>query len=224
MPPILVAFLFSMKLSGFYGDGTTPLESDLFYRINPKSENPAYYLRIRTGKVNAEFEPDRARLIEADVYASNKKTIVQRIHFYPMAKNLDTGLYEGGDVLAKGVDQGDFNFDGYLDFEGWLWEEGGSGGCPAIHYLFDPKLKRYVGCQQLDQLISTGFDDQEEVVRSYGRGGGMYSTAETYKWIKGKLVLLKKVERSRDDKGYYTEYSDFSISGHPHVCRVYLQQ
>jgi hypothetical protein len=215
----------AFRMTGFYGDGTTQVEPDLFYRINPKREKQAYYLRIQTALTKTIVGDERSQLVEADVFGANKETILQRIHFGPTTKEHLSEPGACADVLAEGVDQADFNFDGYLDFEGWLWEQGGSGGCPAIHFLFDPRTHRYVDSPQLDQLISTSFDDQEKVVRSYSRGGGMDSTAETYHWKGDKLVLLKRVKRDRDDKkGYYTEYSVFSDPNAPKIRRVYLNQ
>jgi len=219
----LVRVVLLLRAAGTPGDGTSPLDADTFYRINPKSEKTPYYLFIKTDAIRTDIGDDRAYLTEVDVFASDKKTVLQRISF-PI-KSVPSENGDGAVVLATGVDQGDFNFDGYLDFEGWLWEEGGSGGCPSIHFIFDPKTHRYVDSAQLDQLISTGFDGQEKIVHSYSRGGGMYSTAESYRWKGDKLVLLKRVKRDRDDKkGYYTEYSDFSDPGSPKVRRVYLNQ
>jgi hypothetical protein len=218
----IASMALALRLAGFPNDGTTPVDSNTFYRINPKGEKQAYYLRIQTALSRAIVGDERDQLVEADVYASNKKTILQKIHFGPTTKEHLSDPGACADVLAEGVDQADFNFDGYIDFEGWLWEEGGSGGCPAIHFLFDSKTHRYVDSPQLDHLLSTGFDDQEKVVRSYSRGGGMYSDASTYRWSGNKLVLVSEVKRDRDAKGYYTEYSNFAVSGHPKVKRVYL--
>jgi hypothetical protein len=222
-PLALAALILALHLSGFYGDGTIPVEADTFYRINPKKEARAYYLRIKVELRPTLGGDEREQLSEADVYAADKKIVLQRIRFGPAAST-DPEMGMGESVLAEAVDQADFNFDGYLDFEGLLWEEGGSGGCPALHFLFDPKTHRYVSSPQLNELWNTGFDDQEKVVRSYNRGGGMYSDARTYRWSGGKLVLVSEVKRSSDKKGYYTEYSDFSVAGQPKVQRSYLSQ
>lgn len=218
----IASLALALRLAGFPNDGTTPVDADTFYRINPKSEKTAYYLLIKTDATRFNAGDDRAFLTEADVVASNKKTILQRISF-PI-KSVPSENGDGAVVLANGVDQGDFNFDGYLDFEGWMFEEGGSGGAPAVHFLFDPKTHRYLANSQLDQLWNTGYDDQQKVVRSYNRGGGMYSDAETWQWAGSKLVLVSEVKRDRDAKGYYTEYSNFSAQEHPKVQRVYLSQ
>jgi hypothetical protein len=169
-PLALAALILALHLSGFYGDGTIPVEADTFYRINPKKEARAYYLRIKVELRPTLGGDEREQLSEADVYAADKKIVLQRIRFGPAAST-DPEMGMGESVLAEAVDQADFNFDGYLDFEGLLWEEGGSGGCPALHFLFDPKTHRYVSSPQLNELWNTGFDDQEKVVRSYNRGG-----------------------------------------------------
>ena len=219
---VIASLALALRLAGFPNDGTTPVEANTFYRINPKSEKHAYHLLIRTAPTRADVGDDRLYLTEVDVFGSDKKLVLQRISF-PI-KNVPSENGDGAVVLSTGIDQGDFNFDGYLDVEGWMFEQGGSGGCPAIHFLFDPKTHRYVDSPQLDKLWSTGFDDQEKLVRSYTRGGGMYSDARAYRWRGSKLVLVNEVKRDRDDKGYYTEYSNFTVPGHPKVRRVYLSQ
>ncbi len=221
---VLSSVALSLRLASLPGDGTLSGDADTFYRINPKSEKTAYYLRVQSDYRDTVTGEQRVLLSEADVYAADKKTVLQRIPFGSQAHQLsDPGA--GAEILDTGIDQGDFNFDGYLDFEGWLFEQGGSGGCPSLHFLFDPNTHRYLDSPPLDKLWSTGFDAEERVVRSYTRGGGMYSTAETYRWKGAKLVLVKRVKRDRDDKkGYYTEYSDFSKPGAPKVRRVYLNQ
>ena len=78
-----------------------------------------------------------------------------------------------------------------------------------VHFLYDPKTRRYVRCPQLDALPSPYPDYEEKVITSYGRGGGMYSRAQKHRWDEGKLLLISEVWRDKDEKGYFTEYSTF---------------
>lgn len=203
---LLVGFLLTA-----WGDDHPPLESGLLYRVHLKSKQPCEYLKVILEPSPTEFRPRKVRLVKALLLAPNKITVLQRLP--------EKGAFEFDGSTAE---QGDFNFDGWLDFRTCLWGESGSGGHFYIHYLFDPKTKRYVQSKELDALSSPKPDYDEKVIYSYARNGGMSSLRQKYQWSDGKLILLSEVLRNSDEKGFFTEYSVYKNGKKIRSEKVYL--
>jgi hypothetical protein len=173
------------------------LESGMLYRVRMDRKLPCEFLQITLAPSPTEFRPQKKSLVKVLLLAFDRKSVLQR--------------FSESDLSFDGssAEQEDFNFDGYRDFRTFLWQESGSGGRCFAHYLFDPRTRRYKESPELDELMSPYPDYQKKTVRSYSRGGGMYSTAREHRWVKGKLIVLSEVWRDRDEKGWFTEYSDF---------------
>jgi hypothetical protein len=164
-PLALAALILALHLSSFYGDGTIPVEADTFYRINPKKEARAYYLRIKVELRPTLGGDEREQLSEADVYAADKKIVLQRIRFGPAAST-DPEMGMGESVLAEAVDQADFNFDGYLVLKDCF----GKRAARAVVLLCTSCLiqKRIVMCQ-VPSSMSCGIPASMIKRKSYAR-------------------------------------------------------
>jgi len=109
------------------------LESGMLYRVRMEGKLPCEYLQVTMESSPSDFRPDKQRLAKVLLLAADKKTVLQRIT----------------DITFDGctAEQDDFNFDGYRDFRSFLWQESGSGGHFYRHFVFDPKIRRYVSCR-----------------------------------------------------------------------------
>ena len=205
---IVILFAAMLPLYGGMYDEADMLESGKLYRVRTDRKLPCEYLQITLADNPAEFRPDKKRLVRVLLLGSDKKTVLQR---------LDVNEFDGCTA-----EQGDFNFDGYRDFRSFLWEQSGTGGRYFVHFIFDPKKRRYVSCPELDKLSTPYPDYQRKLIMSYSRGGGMYSVAQEHQWVNGKLVVVSEVWRGSDDEGWFTEYSTFENGVKKHSKRIHL--
>lgn len=85
----------------------------------------------------------------------------------------------------------DANFDGHLDIS--LPTQNGGAGPNSSEYffLFDAKTKRFNFNQALSDLFIAQFDPKNKEVTSSWRGSCCDHGSETYRFIKGKMVLVK---------------------------------
>jgi hypothetical protein len=183
------------------------LESGLLYGVRMDGHRPCEFLQITLVPDPIDCRPQQRRLTKVLLLANDKKSVLQRL--------------SDSDLSGYGAEQEDLNFDGYRDFRSFI--SGGTGGRTFKHYLFDPKMRRYKASPELDCLVSPYPDYQEKIIRSYSRGGGMYSTAREHQWVNGKLIVLCEVWRDRDEKGWFTEYSDFKDGVKIRSRRMYLK-
>ncbi len=85
----------------------------------------------------------------------------------------------------------DANFDGYLDIS--LPTQNGGAGPNRTEYffLFDARTKKFKFDQAFSDLVAAQFDPKHKEVTSSWRGSCCEHGSETYRFIKGKMVLVK---------------------------------
>jgi hypothetical protein len=203
---VILAVITLSSYGGMYDED--PLESGLLYRVRMDGKLPCEYLQVTLSPNPSEFRPAAQKLVKVLLLDSDKKTILQRFN-------------EKDFIGGSTTDGGDFNFDGYRDFRSMLREHSGRGGRFFTHYTFDPKTRRYLPCQELNDLSSPYPDYQKKLMTSLSRGGGMYSHHREYRWVGEKLEVVSEVWRDGDDKGWFTEYSTFENGIKKKSKRVY---
>ncbi len=101
----------------------------------------------------------------------------------------------------------DANFDGYLDLQVQM----GMGAGPNIfysYYLWNKDTSKYVLNKELSQLTSTKFDSiNKTVTLENSSQAGAYYIQIVYKFLDGKLTLIKETERIADTEKKLFNYT-----------------
>jgi hypothetical protein len=101
----------------------------------------------------------------------------------------------------------DLNFDGWQDMEIVPFVAAGPG-IPCIVWLWDAGGKQFVHDKTLSELVNVESDGEAKVIKSHYRVNASQYGEDYYKYIDGKLTLVKSVAwiyLDGDDKGMVEE-------------------
>jgi hypothetical protein len=90
----------------------------------------------------------------------------------------------------------DLNFDGYQDLLLLAWE-GATGNRGYSVWIFDPPTGRFVPNRELSGVSNPTPRPECQVISTFERGGaaGMEFVRDSYRWIDGKAVLVRRVDQ-----------------------------
>lgn len=91
----------------------------------------------------------------------------------------------------------DINFDGYKDIRVQCGTPPGPN-IPYYYWLWDENSSRYVPNKELEEIVSPEINYKNETITSFNRGSASDSRERVYKYIDGKLRLIKETERLAD--------------------------
>jgi hypothetical protein len=166
---------------------------------------------IRSAKINkslpeymfwiwGEIDDNFLKVSEIQIYEGTKKDkLIQKIDIEDA--NVPDSLENGG------VEFVDANFDGYLDLQVQM----GMGAGPNISYsywLWNKDKSKYIQSQELSELTSTKFYNVNKTITSENSSqAGAYYTESVYKYLYGKLTLIKFTERIADTEKKLFNYT-----------------
>lgn len=142
------------------------------------------YGRAASQKPSSTFNTDKIEIYNA----VNKGKLIQEIEI----KEAQTW---NGRTL--GVEFEDMNFDGYLDFRVQAWIPAGPN-TPYLYWLWDPKSASFISNTSLEEITSPVFDAKNQTIQSNVRESAASYSDNTYKYINGIPVLVKRIERKAD--------------------------
>jgi len=110
----------------------------------------------------------------------------------------------------------DINFDGYNDFKFTCWR--GATGNEGFRYLIYNKVKKkFYFSRQFVYFTGINADQKRKVITSFRNQGfaGRIYVADTYKWIKGKLILIEEERQapSENDPNKFLKVKKKRIKG-----------
>jgi hypothetical protein len=174
--------------SGAAGNGEVIAE----YRESVHSDLPVFQFTLRGTKPSADSAPARIRTIV--VRRDGESDPIQVIAAVDADAPLDrAGAFE---VL-------DMNFDGYRDMRLMEFQPAGPN-VPYRNWTFDQTSGRFEPVPELDRITSPVFDPDTKTIRSAWRDGAAHYGEDTYAYIAGKPVLVRREERLYTGPGVYT--------------------
>ena len=162
------------------------------YRESLGADLPAYTFTLRGVKPSADSGPARVQAIE--IQRGNEARPYQAIGGIDAATPLERpGAFE---LL-------DMNFDGYRDMR--LIESAPAGpNVPYRNWLFNAAGGEFEPSPELDGIVSAVFDSASRTIRSAWREGAARYGEDTYRYVEGKPVLVRRDERTYSGPGVYT--------------------
>ncbi|MCL2186855.1 MAG: DUF1566 domain-containing protein [Treponema sp.] len=98
----------------------------------------------------------------------------------------------------------DFNFDGYMDIA--IYNGSGTTTFWYNYFIYDTKGKRYEYNEELSGLPNIFINEERQILKLHTNDGhaGLMYTSSDYKWINGKLTLMRKDKQDYDsDRDIY---------------------
>ncbi len=114
------------------------------------------------------------------------------------------GLFVGEFSAENIFNSEDYNFDGYNDLS-VIIERGATGNISSIFYLFNPINQKFEYNQELTDFGISSVDESKKELYVYWNWCAGCHVTYTYKYIDGKLTLLKEIKSDRDSKGGFLE-------------------
>lgn len=148
----------------------------------------------------------------------NSEGLIENITFHEFTNEdgifLATILRFSEEDFAHYIEFDDYNFDGYLDM--YVHDPCMIlANCHGKIYLYeDGSFNHYSG---FDVMTSVSADPQTKEITSLNRSAaGSLFNNETYKWINGKLVLVKRISQdltSGDEMKYVYRVEELDSNG-----------
>lgn len=137
-------------------------------------QGPAH---VRSMEIRRDSEPDPFQVIES----VNAETPVER----PAA-------FEAVDM----------NFDGYRDIR-LMGAPPAGPNTPYRNWTFNPATGSFEASPELDRILAAQFDPTSKTIRSEWRDGPARYASDTYRYIDGKPLLVRREERRYTEPGVY---------------------
>ena len=96
----------------------------------------------------------------------------------------------------------DINFDGLTDFR-LMTHLPAAPNVPFYYWIYDPKKQQFQQDTTLEVITSPDIDHKHKIITSSWRGGWGDYGCSTYKYIKGKITLIKEYESVKDDNNHH---------------------
>jgi hypothetical protein len=128
------------------------------------------------------FGDDYGRVVRLQVFDEGEHRVIQEI-----AVPESPGSEPGARLPLGRVD---LNFDGYQDLT--LRHYQGANDYGELVWIFDSGRRRFVSCPELSDLPYLKPDPKQWVVTSYYHFSASEGVATQYKWVEGKVVLVRE--------------------------------
>jgi hypothetical protein len=155
-----------------------------------------FFFRIKRGKPSLKFEyvssQDRERINKINIFDSLSGKLLQTIDSAEM------------NDLPVQVDFDDYNFDGWID----VYIKDGCmilGNCHGVVLLYDSASAAFKRAHQYDEMTTVRTFPQKKIIYSTSRSaGGSEFTHETYRFLKGEMVLVEfETQEPTGEKYHY---------------------
>ena len=109
-----------------------------------------------------------------------------------------------GEDNTYNINVNDFNFDGYMDIA--IYNGSGTSTFWYNYFIYDTKGKRYEYNEELSGLPNIFVNEETRTLNLHTNDGhaGLMYTSSDYKWINGKLTLMRRGKQDYDpDRDIY---------------------
>jgi len=109
-----------------------------------------------------------------------------------------------GEDCTYNIEVNDFNFDGYMDIA--IYNGSGASTFWYNYFIYDTKGKRYEYNEELSGLPNIFINEERQILNLHTNDGhaGLMYTSSDYKWINGKLTLMRRDYQDYDpDRDIY---------------------
>lgn len=168
-----------------------PAEVIAEYQESIHAGLPEFSFTLKGERPSAEFAPARIQIVEI------------RRRGEPKASQVIDGIAAEAPLERPGAFEVlDMNFDGYGDIRLIEYLPAGPN-IPYRNWLFDNRTGKFEPSPELDKISSAVFDAASKKIRSPWRDGAAHYGEDTYQYVNGEPVLIRRDERRYTEPGVY---------------------